>query len=108
MLEDGSWVDVPSRPGTIVVNLGDTLANMTNGRVKATKHRVREIGRNRFSVPFFLEPGYHCQVPPHLPAVHVQDKLLSSISDLKLPGSYQYGPWVMERNKRYVEYQALF
>ena len=108
MLEDGSWLDVPPRPGSIVVNLGDSLANMTNGRVKATKHRVKEIGKNRYSVPFFLESGYHCQVPPRLPALDGQSKLPSSISDLKVPGSYQYGPWLIRRSKQYVEYQALF
>ena len=29
---------------------------MTNGRFKATRHRVKDIGVERYSVPFFFEP----------------------------------------------------
>ena len=107
MLDDGSWLDVPSRPGSLVLNLGVTLSNMTSGRIKATEHRVREIGRERYSVPFFFEPGYHAQVPLHLPLENIQHMSLSSISDLNLPGNYQYGAWMMTRSKQFVEYRAL-
>ena len=107
MLEDGSWFDVRPRPGSVVVNLGSALASLTNGRVKATEHRVREIGRSRYSVPFFFEPQYHAQVPTHLPLEDIQRKSLSSISDVKVPGSYQYGPWMIENSRKYVEYQTL-
>lgn len=105
MLGDESWFDVPPRRGSVLVNLGELLCNMTGGRVKATKHRVKDIGRDRYSVPFFFEPGYHSQVPPYLPVAGSQNRSLSLVSDL--PGSYQYGVWVMERNKRYVEYQDI-
>ena len=45
----------------IVVNVGDMLQRLTNGKLKSTTHRVvnppRELMKNsRYSVPFFLHP----------------------------------------------------
>jgi isopenicillin N synthase-like dioxygenase len=37
---DGEWHDVAADPGTLVVNLGDLLAQWTNDRWKSTLHRV--------------------------------------------------------------------
>ena len=35
---------------------------MMNGRFKSTRHRVMDINRERYSVPFFLEPGFYSDV----------------------------------------------
>lgn len=53
---DGSWIAVVPCPGSLVVNIGDLLSRLTNRRFKATRHRVRDLGINRYSVPFFFEP----------------------------------------------------
>lgn len=53
----GEWIPAPYVPGSIVVNVGDLLARMSGGRLVATEHRVRSSGRERYSVPFFCEPG---------------------------------------------------
>ena len=45
-------------PNTLVVNLGETLARISGGQIKATRHRVYDIGRERFSCPFFFSPKY--------------------------------------------------
>jgi len=45
-------------PKTIVVNLGDMLSRITNGTLKATQHRVLDIGVERYSSPYFFEPHY--------------------------------------------------
>ena len=54
---DGSWIPVPPRPGSIILNIGTLLSRVTNGRFKATMHRVKDIGGDRYSLPFFLEPN---------------------------------------------------
>ena len=52
--EDGTWASIAPRPGSLVVNIGELLARLTNGRLKATYHRVRDIGKKRYSSPFFF------------------------------------------------------
>jgi isopenicillin N synthase-like dioxygenase len=47
----------------LVVNLGDMLSRITNFTLKATKHRVLDIGVERFSSPFFLEPNFSAGIP---------------------------------------------
>ncbi|KAF7186125.1 putative iron/ascorbate oxidoreductase [Pseudocercospora fuligena] len=63
------WVPAPYVPGSIVVNIGDLMAEVSGGRFVATMHRVRasnvgsnEGGIGRLSVPFFFEPGESCIV----------------------------------------------
>ncbi|KAK3697802.1 hypothetical protein LTR37_017267 [Vermiconidia calcicola] len=64
------WIPAPYVPGSIVINIGDLLANVSGGRFVATMHRVRTNGggsssadgMGRFSVPFFFEPGEDCIV----------------------------------------------
>ncbi|KAL8670517.1 MAG: hypothetical protein Q9168_004951 [Polycauliona sp. 1 TL-2023] len=57
----GEWVAAPYVPGSIVVNIGDLMAKISGGRFRATFHRVRSSpGKERYSVPFFFEPGVDC------------------------------------------------
>jgi len=59
---DGQWCDVPAIPGTMVVNLGDLMAEWTNDRWRSTLHRVvnpkATTGADRISMPFFHQPNY--------------------------------------------------
>ena len=62
--EEG-WIDVPPNPGTIVVNLGDSLQEWTNDRYRAAAHRVTPMtGSDRYSIPFFLHPSFDAVIEP--------------------------------------------
>ena len=51
----GQWIQAKPIPGTFVVNIGDTMAMLTNGLFVSTMHRVLNTSRRtRYSVPFFL------------------------------------------------------
>ena len=79
--KDGSWLDVPPIEGTLAVNFGGLLERWTDGRIKATEHRVLGPGRARFSIPFFYEPrvdaiirplpGFGADFPPFLYGDHL-------------------------------------
>ncbi|KAB2617537.1 feruloyl CoA ortho-hydroxylase 1-like [Pyrus ussuriensis x Pyrus communis] len=52
-----SWVHVPPVKGSLVINIGDALQIMSNGRYKSIEHRVAANGcKNRISVPIFVNP----------------------------------------------------
>ncbi len=65
MTPDGAWVDVPHRPGTFVVNVGDMLHRLSNGALRSTPHRViNRSGRERYSCPFFFDPHVSAVIAP--------------------------------------------
>jgi isopenicillin N synthase-like dioxygenase len=47
------WIDVPSIPGTFVVNIGQAFEAISGGLCPATIHRVLSGAEPRYSVPFF-------------------------------------------------------
>lgn len=50
-----SWISVPALPRTFLVNSGEILHRLTNGRFQNAVHRVdRQRGRDRLSVVSFL------------------------------------------------------
>ncbi|EQC51409.1 isopenicillin N synthase family oxygenase [Bacteriovorax sp. DB6_IX] len=56
---DGTWLDVNSRPGQLVVDSGDMMSRLTNDVLPATTHRVinpDNDGTERYSMPFFVHP----------------------------------------------------
>ena len=58
------WVAAPPLPGTFTVNIGDLIEGWTNGRFKATQHRVVNTGLERYSMPLFFCVDYHTVVEP--------------------------------------------
>jgi isopenicillin N synthase-like dioxygenase len=58
------WIEAPPIPGTFIVNIGDLLEGWTNGRFKATQHRVINTGKERFSMPLFFAVDYPTVIEP--------------------------------------------
>jgi isopenicillin N synthase-like dioxygenase len=57
------WVAVPAVPGALVCNIGDMLDRLTEGRYRATPHRVRSPGgTDRIACPFFFDPAWEARV----------------------------------------------
>jgi isopenicillin N synthase-like dioxygenase len=65
MTPAGHWVDAPPMKGAFVVNVGDMLHRMSNGRLLSTPHRViNRSGRERYSCPFFYDPHVNTDIAP--------------------------------------------
>ncbi|KAK9161112.1 hypothetical protein Syun_007453 [Stephania yunnanensis] len=61
----GEWVEIPPIPGALVINIGDTLQILSNGRYKSAEHRVRTTSTmSRVSVPLFLIPRLAEKIGP--------------------------------------------
>ncbi|KAL4611978.1 hypothetical protein ACB092_08G164800 [Castanea dentata] len=60
-----SWVHVPPISGSLVINVGDALQIMSNGRYKSIEHCVVANGsKNRISVPIFVNPRPYDMIGP--------------------------------------------
>ncbi|KAI1393298.1 Clavaminate synthase-like protein, partial [Hypoxylon trugodes] len=50
-----TWIPVPPKEGTYVINMGDMMQKWTAGYYRSARHRVITSGSNhRYSVPWFL------------------------------------------------------
>lgn len=72
------WIDVPPRPNSFAVNIGDLFEIWTNGQYKSTIHRVLTTTTtttaddddndescaimDRYSIPFFFDPSFETVV----------------------------------------------
>lgn len=59
LTKEGTWKAVAVPEGALVINIGDMLDRLTNGKLRSTTHRVVNprgdaAYRSRFSMPFFL------------------------------------------------------
>ena len=99
---DGKWAAVEPRPNSFVMNIGDVFSRMMGGRFKATHHRVLDIGVDRYSVPFFLEPSYDGDIG---------ENFMSKATGKGPEHTVEpYGPWMIQQVKyikKYFEYKVL-
>ncbi|KAK9133198.1 hypothetical protein Scep_012726 [Stephania cephalantha] len=65
LLKDGEWIDVPPMRHSIVINLGDQLEVITNGKYKSVMHRVlTQTDGTRMSIASFYNPGSDAVIYP--------------------------------------------
>ncbi|XAR65710.1 Aminocyclopropanecarboxylate oxidase [Bertholletia excelsa] len=65
LLKDGKWIDVPPMKYSIVINIGDQLEVITNGKYKSVMHRViAQTDGNRMSIASFYNPGSDAIIYP--------------------------------------------
>jgi isopenicillin N synthase-like dioxygenase len=97
---DGRWIPVSPKPGELVINIGDMLQRLTNGKLRSTPHRVvnpspDRASNARYSMPFFLHfrPDFVIEalpgtVPageePKWPPISSHDYLLERLREIKL------------------------
>ncbi len=100
LTRDGRWIPVSPKSGELVINIGDMLQRLTNGRLRSTSHRVvnpspDRAAHARTSMPFFLhfrpdflikalpgtvEAGEASQWPP----ITAHDFLAERLREIKL------------------------
>jgi isopenicillin N synthase-like dioxygenase len=97
-------------PSTLVVNLGEMLAKMTGNQLKATKHRVLDIGVERFSCPFFFEPFYLAMIPDSIFEAEVNSEHEGPgskgwcLHDTKIENKqFNYGDYVIDKMRIFGE-----
>ncbi|KAK4714109.1 hypothetical protein R3W88_020016 [Solanum pinnatisectum] len=65
LLKDEQWIDVPPMRHSVVVNLGDQLEVITNGKYKSVMHRViAQTDGTRMSLASFYNPGNDAVIFP--------------------------------------------
>lgn len=67
VLKDGVWYDVPTKPHTLLINLGDHMEIMSNGIFKSSVHRVMtNPEKERISVVLFYFMNLEKEIEPAL------------------------------------------
>ncbi len=101
LTSDGGWKAVAPPEGALVVNIGDMLERLTNGKLRSTTHRVVNprgdaAYRARYSMPFFLHfrPDYMIETLPscidpsdpynHPAAISSHDFLMQRLREINL------------------------
>ena len=95
---DNEYQFIKPLPNHIVVNLGLTFERITNFTLKATSHQVMDIGVERYSCPFFLDPCSSAVIPSNI--------LNTAAEQVKPP--IQYGKWLAKSMKRFGEWKDAF
>ncbi|EXB63677.1 Naringenin,2-oxoglutarate 3-dioxygenase [Morus notabilis] len=80
---DGEWIRVKPTPNAFIINVGDIIQVWSNERYESVEHRVMvNSERERFSIPFFLNPAHYTMVKP-----------LEELTDEQNPAKYRAYNW---------------
>ncbi|XP_057787417.1 protein DMR6-LIKE OXYGENASE 2-like isoform X2 [Salvia miltiorrhiza] len=80
---DGEWIFVKPMPDAYIVNVGDLIQVWSNDKYESVEHRVTvNSEKERFSIPFFLNPSHYVWVEP-----------LHELVDEENPSKYKGYSW---------------
>ncbi|XP_030479779.1 flavonol synthase/flavanone 3-hydroxylase-like [Cannabis sativa] len=80
---NGEWVRVKPTPDSFIINIGDIIQVWSNERYESPEHRaIVNSERDRFSIPFFLDPAHYTMVKP-----------FEEMTDHKNPPKYKPYNW---------------
>ena len=60
----GGWIPLSAPPGEFVINFGEMMEIWSEGRVRATPHRVVGTLEERLSIPLFFNPSVDTNIAP--------------------------------------------
>ena len=92
---NSEWLDVPPQEGTLAVNFGKVLDQWTDGRIRATEHRVVGTGRERRSIPYFHEARADAEIAP-LP-----------LAGARLFEPFLFGDYLWATTTQFVEFRGM-
>ena len=99
VLIDGEYRFVKPLHNHIVVNLGSVFERITNFTLKATSHQVVDIGVERFSCPFFLDPRSSAIIPSNI----------LNTAEEQVEPPFEFGKWLARNMKqKYGEWKNAF
>lgn len=65
ILRHNTWVPIRPIPNAFVINIGDTIEVLTNGKYKSVEHRaVTHKEKDRLSIVTFYAPSYEIELGP--------------------------------------------
>uniref|UniRef100_A0A5B7BHZ9 Putative hyoscyamine 6-dioxygenase-like n=1 Tax=Davidia involucrata TaxID=16924 RepID=A0A5B7BHZ9_DAVIN len=74
VFKDGQWIGVEALPNAFVVNIGNQLQIISNGKLRSAEHRaVTNSAEARTSIATFVTPSSNCIVEPAKGLVNALD-----------------------------------
>jgi isopenicillin N synthase-like dioxygenase len=105
---DGKFQSVKPMPNAFVINIGDMLSRITNYVLKSTLHRVIDIGKDRYSSPFFFEPHYAAKIPSSILKLNDNGEEVQLTEEQKQWDSIMYGDYMIDKVIGYcLSYQGI-
>lgn len=95
LLNDGKWMVVSAIPDAFVVNIGNQLQIISNGKLRSLEHRaVTNKDKGRISIASFINPSPNCTVEP---AKVLVDEMNPALYKPSLYKDFVYTPKVYDR-----------
>nr|WOJ51788.1 Fe(II)/2-oxoglutarate-dependent dioxygenase 4 [Phlegmariurus tetrastichus] len=64
VLHDGEWITVQPLKNSFVINIGDAIQVLSNGRFKSVDHRAVVNLKLRMTIPYFFDPAKDVKIKP--------------------------------------------